>query len=88
MKEIWILLAAVAGMGVGVALVKWRDNSKSFASPSPSKSFNPPSKPSPGKPNHWMCPQVLTRCNDSTIASTPCDCQNHGGVKQPKEALV
>jgi len=86
-KELWILLAVVAGAAVGVTLHNWK-TSHFWSSPSPSKSSNPsspsqsPGNPLPSNPNDQMCAQIVTTCNDGTIVGTPCDCKDHGGPKQ------
>ncbi len=70
MKGLWLLVAVVAGAAVGMGVARWR------LAPAGSSTA-----PSPTNPGRVFCPQVVVTCNDGYVASTPCGCQGHGGVK-------
>ena len=83
MKGIWLLVAVVAGAVVGVGVARWRPapagSSTAGSSTAPSPAI--PDIRSRAIPDIEICPQVVVTCNDGTLAPTPCECRNRGGVK-------
>lgn len=81
MQALWVLAGVLGGAALGLWLAS-RPQGQAQASNGQSGSGSGVvwKDPASGVVEQTVCPQVIATCRDGSLAPTPCDCAQRGGV--------